>query len=60
MDRRTADYENFRTGLSFVEIWEILKAEQQSGRRRHVTRHTILGKWHEIKLRMYEQMRGEF
>lgn len=53
--RSRADYDAFRTGLTFVEIWEMLKIEQREGKRRHITRHTILGKWHEIKKRMYKE-----
>ncbi len=53
MRNHSKEYDQFRTGLSFIEIWEMLKIEQREGKRRHVTRHTILGKWHEIKLRMF-------
>jgi hypothetical protein len=52
-DWRSKDYKDFKTGLDFVQVWEILKNEQLHEKRKHVTRHTILGKWHEIKLRMW-------
>jgi hypothetical protein len=50
---KSDDYDNFRTGLTFVEVWEMLRIEQREGKRRHITRHTVLGRWHEIKLRMF-------
>ena len=49
-------YKKFRTGLTFAEVWQSLKAECDSGKRRHVTRHTVLGRWHEIKLSMFAEI----
>ena len=50
MERRNEiTYDEFRTGLSFKEVRDMLRYEQ----RPHITRHTVLGKWHEIKLSMY-------
>ena len=53
VESKTDEYENFRTGLSFVEVWEMLKIEKMEGKRSQITRHTVLGRWHEIKLRMF-------
>jgi hypothetical protein len=53
---RSDDYDQFRTGFDFYEVWQILRQEKESGKRRHVTRHTVLGKWHEIKLSLYRAL----
>lgn len=55
---KSRDYKRFRTGYDFADIYQILRLEQAEGKRRHITRHTVLGKWHEIKLRMFEQIGG--
>lgn len=49
----TDEYDRFRTGLTYYEIWQVLRQEKEIGKRRHITRHTVLGKWHEIKLSMF-------
>jgi hypothetical protein len=52
-------YENFRTGLTFRDVRGILDMEKRrkydNGEYMWITRHTVLGKWHEIKLRMYRE-----
>jgi hypothetical protein len=58
MNRFSIEYDQFRTDLSFVEIWEMLKIEKNEGKRSHITRHTVLGKWHEIKIKMFEAYYG--
>lgn len=45
-------YADFRTGFSFADIRRMLRDGRD---RKHVTRHTVLGKWREIKLAMFEQ-----
>ena len=60
-------YDKFRTGLTFQDIRDLLKLEQDAkyaeGKYMFVTRKTVLGRWHEIKLRMYsdeEKAYGEY
>lgn len=53
IDWRSKEYENFRTGLTFAEVYQELWAEVERGERRHITRATVLGRWHEIKLKMW-------
>jgi hypothetical protein len=45
-------YDEFRTGLSYAEIYNMLKT---STKHRSKRRGTVLGFWHEIKLQLYEQ-----
>jgi hypothetical protein len=59
MSWRTKEFESFRTGLTWGEVYESLRAECASGRRTHVTRATVLGKWHEIKLAMWADRQSE-
>lgn len=51
-------YEDFRTGLTFRDVREMLKIEAQQkyerGEYMFVTRATVLGRWHELKLEMFE------
>lgn len=42
-------YEDFRTGLTFEEVYYMLWNHP------HKTRHTVLGKWRQIKLEMYAE-----
>lgn len=52
------DYDDFRTGLSFQQVRDILDGEADRKYRRgeymFITRATVLGRWNEIKRRMYE------
>ena len=57
---RGKDYDSFKTGLSYQEIYELLRNECINGKRKHVTRHTVLGKWFEIKQSMYRQILEEY
>jgi hypothetical protein len=54
-------YEKFRTGLTFKDVSKILYREQQRLREQNyymfITRHTILGRWREIKLDMFKPYR---
>lgn len=45
-------YDEFRTGLSYAEIYNMLKT---STKHRGKRRGSVLGFWHEIKLQLYEQ-----
>lgn len=51
------EYKNYRTGLTFKEIRQILKNEAKNkyakGQYMFITRHTVLGRWHQIKKDMY-------
>lgn len=51
-------YNNFRTGLSFSEIFWMLRSPSEDPKDwPNITYHTVLGKWHQIKLEMFSQMR---
>lgn len=51
------DYNSFRTGLTFKDVRQILQIEARNkyrnGEYMFVTRHTVLGRWREIKLKMF-------
>jgi hypothetical protein len=51
------EYKNYRTGFSFTDIRRMLQRKQKearhSGKYIFVTRATVLGFWHEIKLKLY-------
>lgn len=51
-------YDEFRTGLTFADVRALLKVEQDrayaEGRYMWVSRSTVLGRWREIKLNMWE------
>jgi hypothetical protein len=57
---RNRDYDIFKTGLTYYEVWRVLRQEKEAGRRYHVTRHTVLGKWHELKLSMYQALLEQY
>ena len=50
-------YDDFRTGLTFYGVRQLLKYEQrrayQSGQYMFVTRKTVLGRWRQLKKEMY-------
>ena len=52
-------YEQFRTGLTFKDVRELLWHEQQAvkdtGNYMFVSRGTVLGRWHEIKKSMWHR-----
>lgn len=56
-------YDEFRTGLSFRQVYTELKAEQNTlynqGIYMFITRHTVLGRWRQHKLSMYEHYQNE-
>ncbi len=58
-DWHNKEYDQFKTGLTYYEVWQVLRQEQEQGTRRHVTRHTVLGKWHEMKQAMYKAYFGD-
>ncbi len=51
-------YDAFRTGLTFETVFWMIKVEAQAaevrGERMFFGRNTVLGRWREIKLKMYE------
>lgn len=49
------DFDRFKTGLSYYEVWQVLRQEKEAGKRAHITRHTVLGKWHELKMSIVHQ-----
>jgi hypothetical protein len=51
-------YKNFRTGLTFAQVEDILYRDfkivaERFNTYKFITRHTILGRWREIKLTMF-------
>lgn len=52
-------YEDFKTGLTFGDVRELLEHEQNQARRlgqyMFVSRSTVLGRWREMKQRQYER-----
>jgi hypothetical protein len=46
-------YEKFRTGLSYREVYHMIYG------RRWKRRRGVLGFWHEVKLRMYDEYLSE-
>lgn len=48
-------YADLRVGLTFGEVYAELRAEPE---RRHVTRHTVLGRWREHKLNFWNMLHG--
>ena len=46
-------YEKFRTGLSYREVYHMIY------QRRWKRRRGVLGFWHEVKLRMYDEYLSE-
>ncbi len=57
MENNLPDYNSFRTGLTFTDIRRALKLEAKKkyerGQYMFITRATVLGRWHELKLKMY-------
>jgi len=54
------EYKDFKTGFNFNDIRQMLWNESQEKRNKEneymfITRHTVLGRWHEIKLRMWKE-----
>jgi hypothetical protein len=51
-------YNEFRTGLTFTEVRQMLKIEslrkKENGDKMFVTRATVLGRWHQIKQEMWK------
>lgn len=49
-------YDNFRTGLKYRDVREMFWVESDDPQEwRYKRRHTILGKWRQIKQEMWEQ-----
>ena len=51
--RRKVSYAEFRTGLTFREVYHMIYG------RRWKRRHGVLGKWRELKQAMYAQYLAE-
>jgi len=45
-------YDHFRTGLTYGEVYQMLKHGKKHSQKR---RGSVLGFWHELKLQLYEQ-----
>ena len=59
MSLEEISYEDFKTGLTFADVRELLKYEQdtayEQGTYMFVSRSTVLGRWYQIKQQMWEQ-----
>ena len=58
-------YKNFRTGFTFAQIEDILYVEfkqlsEKTNEYKWITRHTILGRWRQIKLHMFKSTYDDF
>ncbi len=48
-------YDDMLTGLTYGEVFEMLwEPSHDPSRWRYKRRHTVLGKWHQIKLELWE------
>lgn len=63
MAKKELDYEKFNSGLSFREVRRELSVEQKRARERgecmFVTRHTVLGRMHEYKQLMFNELQNK-
>lgn len=49
-------YDKFRTGLSYCDVWEMLRDDSDDPRDwRRKSRGVILGMWHELKLQLFHK-----
>lgn len=47
---------DLRTGLTYAEVFELLWSyHEDPDTWRYKRRHTVLGKWHQIKMELWEQ-----
>jgi len=54
-DDELEEYQKFRTGLTFKDVRQMLWSYSDDSKDwPQVTRHTVLGKWRELKLAMWE------
>lgn len=54
------EYKTFRTGLTFKEVRRLLWSYSEDRKTwRSITRHTVLGKWQELKIGMFMEMGPE-
>lgn len=57
-------YKELKTGFTFNDIRQMLYKESKEKRERNnehmfITRHTILGRWHEMKLRIWKEIQNQ-
>ena len=52
-------YNQFKTGLTFAEIFWMLRSPSEDSKDwpKGISRHTVLGKWRQIKLIMWEEIK---
>jgi len=58
------EYNEFKTGYTFIEIRRMLKIESERKFRErneimYVTRHTVLGRWRQLKLELWKQFQKD-
>lgn len=61
-DRERKDYNNFKTGFTFADIFWMHRVSSNDPKDWHkgITRKVVLGKWHEIKLKMWEEYKYHY
>ena len=57
-------YSDFRTGFNFNDIRQLLYRESKKKREKFnehmfITRKTVLGRWHEIKIGMWKEFQDQ-
>ena len=53
---KTVSYEDFRTGLTYRDVYQMLWSGSDDPKDwRYKRRHTVLGCWHQLKLQLYAQ-----
>lgn len=55
-------YDEFRTGYEFADIFWMIRSPSDDSRDwpKGISRHTVLGKWREIKLEMYAEYKRAY
>jgi len=49
-------YQDFRTGFTYADVYSLLwVGDDDPAAWRYKRRHTILGKWHQMKLEMWSE-----
>lgn len=50
------EYSDFRTGLNYKEVYSLLWTDDDDPSTwKYKRRHTVLGKWHQIKLELWDE-----
>lgn len=53
------DYDEFRTGLTYRDVWEMMRNDDEDRSTwKYKRRGTVLGAWHQLKLQLYERAKS--